>query len=79
MNSSACSGRRACGNGPRLAFGVFERVGAGHHVDRVDEELGGDARFALVLGEPEEPEPGMTTTDGFESRSAGEAVSANDW
>ena len=37
---------------------VLERVRARHHVNRVDEELGRDARFALVLAEPEQSEAG---------------------
>ena len=49
---------------PRLPVGlgvaalVFERVGARHDVNGVDEELGRDARLALVLREPEQPEAG---------------------
>ena len=37
---------------------VLERVGARHHMDRVYEELGGDARFALVLAEPKQSQAG---------------------
>ena len=43
---------------PGLGVGILERVRARHHVDGVDEELRGDARFALVLAEPEQPDAG---------------------
>ena len=33
----------------------------------------------LSLPKPNRPSPGMTTTDGLLSRSAGEAGSANAW
>ena len=45
------------GHRPDVGRGALERVGAGHHVDGVDEELGGDSRLALVLGEAEQAEP----------------------
>ena len=54
---------------------AFERLRAGHHVNRVDEELRRDPRFTFVLPKPNTPSAGITTTDGFESRSAGESAS----
>ena len=41
-----------------LGVGILERVRTRHDVDGVDEELRGDARFALVLAEPEQPDAG---------------------
>ena len=57
MKCLDCSGRRACGSGCG-DFAVFEGVGAGHHVDGVDEELRGDASFFFVLAEAEESDAG---------------------
>src|SRR5262245_22057460 len=37
---------------------IVEGVRPGHDMDRVDEELGSDARFALVLAEAEQAESG---------------------
>ena len=39
-------------------FAVFESVGAGHHVNGVDEELCGDARFFFVFAKAEESDSG---------------------
>ena len=64
------------GAGRHIGARGAERIGARHHVNRVDEELGRDARFALVLAETEESEPGMTTTDGFEAALANPAARA---
>jgi hypothetical protein len=48
--------------------GALERVGTGHDVDGIDEELGGDARFALVFGEAEDAESTDHNHRGFVSR-----------
>ena len=43
-----------------------------HHVNRIHIKLARNARLGLVLAEAELPTPGISTTVGFASRSAGE-------
>ena len=37
-------------------FAIFQCIRSRHHVDGVDEKLGGDSRFFLVLAEAEQSE-----------------------
>ena len=56
---------------------VLQGVRSCHHMDGVDEELGGDPRLFLVFAKAEEAEPGTMTTEGLESRSLGESLEAH--
>ena len=67
MNCFESCSRRDWGRGSKLT--VLQRVGARHYVDRINKELSRDPRFLLFLPKPNSPNPGITTTDGFESRS----------